>query len=175
MNDLFGIAFKELLKVGHQEGLKLIRNGAIAAATGAIRSLRYLLLLQYFLMFSCFLAALSAFTSLLLLATQLSETGSLHLTWPLGLCGVLTTLSSLLLGYTAREKTWLQASQIEVLMNQAFSTQKSTSSVGSPSTGSPSAGSTNDAEAIARIVEQVLERKLRDLASSTKSSTPSES
>lgn len=135
-----------LLQIVRNDGIDLIRIRTVTSLIRIIAGLRRLLLLNYLILITCFLNAFSLFSSIYLLANQLSEQNHFELTWTIGYCLGLFALSSMILALTLREKIWIQAFRIEELVDSALSLPKHTS--------------TNlQAEEITRIVEQILASK----------------
>lgn len=150
----WGRFLHEFLQTLGSEGLRLTRIRAIGAGIRVIQAFRYVFLFHYFALMLSFLCSLSLFFTIYLVATQLAEHHTLILTWPLGLCSGLLFSCTGLLFFALREKTWMNLFRIEELVDAAIGPGSSSSSSGDVSP-----------EAIARIVEQVLERKFRELAS----------
>jgi hypothetical protein len=148
-----------IFKLIGQKGRRLLQIRATAVGIRILSAFRAALCLHYLSSFFCFLAALSLFSGLLQLATQMSEKGSLSWTWPLSLCVCLLLSAGGFLAYTVWDKTWLRAFQIEQLVDSALGSSPPVK----PERKSPEneGASGVDSDAIVRIVEEVLERKFR--------------
>ena len=140
-----------ILAFAGRESLGMIRKRAISAGNGVVRGIRYSLLLHYLILIFCFLTALSFFAAFYLLSQQLSDTGGLHLTWSIYLCGLLFIFCSFVLFFTIREKTWLRVFQVEEIVDAVLGQRTPVES-------------TLSRETVAKIVEETLERRFKELS-----------
>lgn len=155
---------KLLLNFVGRESLWMVRKRAIAAGNGFVRGVRYSLLLHYFILIFCFLTAMSFFASFFLVFQQLSDSGAIHFTWTLASCSIFFVICTLLLYLSIREKTWLDAIQVEKIVDDIIGIY--------PDNGSHPSQSSVDYNAISKIVEETLDAKFEKLAEQLKKNNP---
>ncbi len=113
MERVIEIFFDQFLKEIVGEGERRLKLQAFSACLSAIQGVRRLFLIAYFLCFSCFLSALSFFSTAFLVFEQLhSETPNwldARLLFSLGLFGFSTGILAL----TVREKKWSGAFRLQ--------------------------------------------------------------
>lgn len=146
----------ELLQYLAKEGLSVLRLRLIATGTQIVNGIRYALFLHYLINIFCFLTALSFFFSIYLEVQAYSESGHLVFNLPISVCLLSFTTFFGLLIYSVRESTWLRAVHLEEIVNSAIGTGPSSYRM----------GEAISAEQLSKIIEDAVEKKLRDLNSS---------
>ena len=150
---------KLILKFAGRESLLMIRKRVIAAGNGFVRGIRYTLLLHYLILIFCFLTSMTFFASFFLFFQQLSDSGMVRPTWTLVSCFSFFILCAFLLYFTVREKTWLDAIQVEKTVDEILGVHSTEAQV--------------DYQAISRIVEETLDARFEKLAEQLKKNNSS--
>lgn len=154
MKEWIDLVFNEVLCAIGNDGGKFLRRRTAAAVIMVIQGFRKIVIIHYLTQVFCFLTAFSLFFGIHFLAEQLTTSGSMTITWTIGSCLSIFAISVGLLSYTLREKTWIRAFRIEEMLNLLVRTPKP----------DPQENLTIQIEDIVKIVEQVMDRKLREAA-----------
>jgi hypothetical protein len=150
MDSKFDQILELLLRELMGQGERVLREKAYEGLLEVVKATRKIVLLQQLLTICCFLWSMSVFVSLFLISQQW---GHFHWTPELEFCVSAVSITTLVLYFTAREKTW----------TRAFRTRERPESFRGISP-----------EEVALIVDQVLDRKLAEIAA-RKSPPPSDS
>lgn len=155
MQSLIEQFLQVFLKNLYGEGQRRLKIKALSAGLRTLSGIRKLVLLQYALMISCFLCAAGLLGSTWLVVQQLSLSESFVFTLQLKFTLGLTAITGVVLYYTVRERTWINAMNlehhIEALTALPSATQSSEQAM--------------SREELSLVIGQMLDEKLSVLAS----------